>query len=126
TFFDKRRPKVGHDDMPNEHHAFVGKVNQHRIMRFTTMNRDQLELRSADVQLCSVADRNIRLVALDILRTESLSEERFRECSWPIEFLLELFLIIRTPIKLGMRVKAAEIGMAADMVPVCVSDEDGR
>src|SRR6516162_1889489 len=73
-----------------------------------------------------VVDRNIRFVALNILGTEPLSEERLRESPRPIEFPLELFLIVRPPIKLGMRVQATEVGMPADMVPVCVSNEHCR
>src|SRR5215471_19483162 len=94
-------------------------------MRFAAPNRDQLELRSTDVQVRTAGDRNIRFVGLNIVGTESLSEERFRKGPWPIEFLLELFPIIRSPIKPGMRIQRSEVRMTADMIPVCVSNEDG-
>jgi hypothetical protein len=31
AFFNKRRPEVGHDDISDEHHPFVGKINQHAL-----------------------------------------------------------------------------------------------
>src|SRR6516165_10311350 len=89
-------------------------------MRLTPSNWDQLERRSADVQVGSIVDRNVRLVTQKILRTELL-----REDSWPVGLLFELFLIVASPIKLGTRVQAAEVGMTADMVPVGVSNEHG-
>ena len=94
-------------------------------MRFTPSSRDQFDLRSANVQVRSVVDRNVRFVAQDILGTESLSKELFREDIRPVKFFLELFLIVPSSIKLGTRVQTAEIRMTADMVPVCMGDEDG-
>ena len=94
-------------------------------MRLTPSNWDQLEFRSADVQVRSTVDRNVRLVAQNIFGAESLSEELFREDVRPVEFLFELLLIVASPIKLGTRVQAAEVRMTADMVPVCVSNEHG-
>src|SRR6516165_12012107 len=94
-------------------------------MRLTPSNWDQLERRSADVQVGSIVDRNVRLVTQKILRAESLSEELLREDSWPVGLLFELFLIVASSIKLGTRVQASEVGMAADMVPVGVSNEHG-
>src|SRR6516162_2479897 len=94
-------------------------------MRLTPSNWDQLERRSADVQVGSIVDRNVRLVTQKILRTELLSEELLREDSWPVGLLFELFLIVASPIKLGTRVQAAEVGMTADMVPWGVRKERG-
>src|SRR6516162_7450553 len=60
-----------------------------------------------------------------MLRAESLPEELLPEDLRPVGLLFELFLIVASPIKLGTRVQAAEVGMAADMVPVGVSNEHG-
>ena len=78
-------------------------------MRLTPSNWDQLELRSADVYVGSIVDRNVRFVAQNILRAESLSEKLLREDSRPAEFLFELSLIVASPVKLGTRVQAAEV-----------------
>src|SRR6516225_11267341 len=94
-------------------------------MRLTPSNWDQLELRSADVQVCSIVDRNVRFVAQKFIRAEPLAEELLPEDSWPVRLLFELFLIVASPIKLGTRVQAAEVGMTADMVPVGVRNEHG-
>src|SRR5262245_10342351 len=94
-------------------------------MRLTASNWDQLEFRSADVQVRSTVDRNVRFVAHNIFGPESLSEELFPEDVRPVEFLFELLLIVASPVKLGTRTPAAEVRMTADVVPVCVSNEHG-
>src|SRR5262249_49877603 len=42
---------------------------------------------------------------------------------WPVKFLFELLLIVASPVKLGTRVQAAEVGMTADMIPVGVRNQ---
>src|SRR5215470_14006714 len=82
TLFNKRCPQVRHKDIPHEHHIFVGKINQ-----LAPSNRDQLELRSADIYVRSTVDRDVRFVVHNILRVESLSEELLCENLWPVKFL---------------------------------------
>src|SRR5262249_58323725 len=94
-------------------------------MRLTPLNGDQLELRSAYIYVRSIIDTNVRFVVQNILRVESLSEELLCENLWPVEFLFELLLIVNSPIKLRTRVKAPEIRMASDMVPMSVRHEHG-
>ena len=95
-------------------------------MRFTPASRDQLDLRSADVQVRSIVDRNVWLVAQNIFGAESLSEELLREDVRRVEFPFELFLIVASAIKPGARIQAAEVRMTTDMVPVRVSNEYSR
>src|SRR5262249_4625000 len=83
------------------------------------------ELRSADAQVRSIVDHNIRFVTQNIFAAESLSEELLREDVRRVEFSPKFFLIIASPIKLRTRVQAAEVGMTADMIPVRVSNEHG-
>src|SRR5262249_38142629 len=94
-------------------------------MRLTPANWDQLEFRSADVQVRSIVDRHVGFVATNILRAESFSEKRFPEDVRPVEFPFELFLVIASTIKLGTRVQAVEVRMSADMVPMGVGNEHG-
>src|SRR5262249_17161514 len=77
----------------------------------------------ADVHVCSIVDRHVWFVAMNILWAESLSEKRFPEDGRPVEFLFELFLIVASTIELGTRVQSAEVRMTADMVPVSVGKE---
>ena len=123
TLLGERCSEIRHDDVPHEHYFFIGKINQHGIVRFTALSWDQLELRSADVQVRSIVDRNVRFVAHNIVGAESLSKKLLREDLRRVEFLLELFLIVAASIKFGTRVQATEVRMTADMVPVCVSNE---
>src|SRR6516162_3925569 len=60
-----------------------------------------------------------------MLRAESLPEELLPEDLRPVGLLFELFPVVVSPIKPGTRVQATEVGMAADMVPVGVSNEHG-
>src|SRR4030095_249595 len=92
TLLNKGCSQIRHDDIAHEHNFFIRKINQHGIMRLAPSSRDQFELRSADVQLCPIVDRNIWLVAQNLLRAEALSEELLREDVGPVEFLSILFL----------------------------------
>src|SRR5215831_12258485 len=125
TIFIERCSQIRHDDIPHEHDFFLGEINQHGIMCFTATSRDQLELRSADVQFCCFVDRSVGLVAQEILRAESVSEELLREDTGTVGLLLELLLIVLSPIKLGTRVQPAEVRMTTDMIPVGVSNKHG-
>src|SRR5262249_11369073 len=89
-------------------------------------NWDQLEFRSADIQVRPVVDRDVWFVAPDILGFESLAEELLPEDIRSVKFSCELFLIVGSSVKLGMRVQSAEKGRTAAMVPVCVSYEHCR
>src|SRR6266568_8858728 len=103
ALLNKRCPQIGHDDISHEHYFFVRKVNQHGIMRFTASNWDQLELRSADIQVGRFVDRDVWFVAPDILGLESLAEELLPENIRAVEFPCELLLIVGPSVKLGMR-----------------------
>src|SRR5689334_21683811 len=94
-------------------------------MGFTAVNRDQLKFRSADIQIRPLVDRDVRLVAPHILGMESLAEELLPEDIRSVEFSCELLLIVGSSVKPGMRVQTAKKGMTADVVPVCVRDQDG-
>src|SRR5215831_10760729 len=104
TVLIKWCPQIRHNHVPHEHHFFVGKINQHGIVRFTASSRNQLEVRSADVQVRSIVDRNIRFVALNVRGAESVSEELLGKDFRCVEFFLELFLIVSSSIKLRRRV----------------------
>src|SRR5215471_13352584 len=104
TILIERCSQIRHDDIPHEHDSFLGEINQHGIMCFTAMSREQLELRSADVQFRYLVDRGVGLVAQEILWAESVSKELLREDSRAVGLLLELLLIVLSPIKPGTRV----------------------
>src|SRR5262245_25020705 len=95
-------------------------------MCFTPSSRDQLACRSPDAQLRALVNRSVRFVPENIVGVESLSEELLAEDARPIDLLLEILSIVLSPIKLGTRIKAAEIQMTADMVPVGMSNEHSR
>src|SRR5262249_37134405 len=101
-------------------------INHHCIVRFAPVSQDQLDLRSADVQIRSVVDGNVRFVAQDFVGAESVTEEWFLEGARPAEVLLELILIVASTVILGTRAQAVEIGMTADMIPVRMSDKYRR
>src|SRR5262249_2621468 len=86
----------------------------------------QLEGRPANGYVRPAVNRNVRFVAPHILEVEALSEELLGEGARPVEFLFELFLIVPSSVKRGRRAQAAEVRMAADMVPMRVGNEHGR
>ncbi len=48
TFHNKRRTEVRHDEIADKEHAQIGEVNEHGVVRFSAMNGNQLDARSAD------------------------------------------------------------------------------
>src|SRR5262249_12000650 len=125
ALFGEGSPEIRHDAVAHEHDPLLGKIDEHRVVRLTAPNRDQLELRSVDVQIRSIVDRDVRLVAPNVLEFETVAEKLLREDLRGVEFPLELLLIVPSPIESGTWAQAAEIRMTADMIPVRMSDEHG-
>src|SRR5215510_16438330 len=109
ALFGEGSPEIRHDAVAHEHDLLLGKIDEHRVVRLTAPNRDQLELRSVDVQIGSIVDRDVRLVAPNVLESETVAEKLLREDLRGVEFPLELLLIVPSPIESGTWAQAAEI-----------------
>src|SRR5260370_27011885 len=104
AFLDKGRPKIRHDEISNEHNALIRQVDEHGVVSFSSLYRDELDARSPDLQLGAMVDRDIGLEAAYIVEVEALAEEAFIEDRRRVEFASNLFLVVAPGIELEPRI----------------------
>src|SRR5258708_19628946 len=93
-------------------------------MRLAALDRDQLETRAAESELGAALDRRVRLEALQLLEVEAAAEEVLEERMRPLEVVRDLVGVVGARDEARLRLEAVEIAMAADVVPVCLPDEN--
>src|SRR6266496_2253635 len=125
ALFVERCTQIRHEDVPHEHYFSIGKIDQHGVVGLAPSSRDQLDLRSANVQAGPFVDRHVRLVPSKILKAKPLSEKLFTEGVRRVEFSVEFLLIVLPTVKPGTRVQPPEVRMATDMVPMRMSNQHG-
>src|SRR5260370_37480807 len=76
---DKGRPKIRHDEISNEHNALIREVDEHGVVSFSSLDRDELDACSPDLQLGAMVDCDIWLEAADFVDAEAFAEEAFIE-----------------------------------------------
>src|SRR5579863_6276740 len=124
--FDKRRPEIRHDEIAHEENALVRQVDEHCIVSFASLHGNQLDARSPDLQLSAAVNGNVRLEAAHVVQAEAFPKELFVENPRSFHFTVNLLLIIAPGIETRARIQSLEIGVAANVVPVSMRDEDGR
>ncbi len=122
----KGRSEVRHDEIAHEHHALIRQMDEHGIVSFSSLHRDQLDACSSDLQLGATVDGDVRLEAAYVVEAEAFTEELLVESPRRIDFASNFFLIVASGIEPQARIQGAEIGVAANVVPVRVGNEDGR
>src|SRR5260370_37806669 len=60
---DERRAWIRHDEVSDEHNPLIWQVDEHRIVRFASLHRSQLDPRTPDLQLRSAIDSDLWLLA---------------------------------------------------------------
>src|ERR1700733_12473519 len=99
-------------------------MDEHRVVSFSSLHRNELNARPANLHVRPAVDRHIRLEAAYVVETEAFTEELLAETSGRIDFAGNFFLIVAPGIEPQARIQGAEIFVAANMVPVGVRDED--
>src|SRR5215468_11712595 len=77
TFHDKWCSKVRHDEIADEHHAQIGQVNEHGVMRLSAMDGNQLDVGSANFQLALAIDGCVGLETTDAIGVVAFPKEAF-------------------------------------------------
>src|SRR4029450_8976947 len=98
----------------------------HAVARLTSGDRNQLEARAADRHLRLASDQDVGPEALEVLPGKSLAEEARGEGRRRGERARELLAVVLARVELHVRAAASEERVAADVIPVRVSDEDRR
>ena len=67
SLFNEGGAEIGHDEVTDEHHAVIGKMNKKRIVGFSPLYWDEFDSRSPDLHLGMTVDRDIGSKTPDIL-----------------------------------------------------------
>src|SRR5580704_17749771 len=100
-------------------------MDEHGVVSFSSVHRNQLNARPANLQVRPTVDHHIRLEAEYVVETEAFTKELLTETSWRIDLAGNFFLIVAPGIEPHARIQGAEIFVAANMIPVGVRNEDG-
>src|SRR5262245_66190278 len=72
---DKRCTQIGHNHVTDKHDALIRQVDQHGVVSFSSIHRNELDACSPDLQLGAAIDRNIGLEAENVVDAEAFAEE---------------------------------------------------
>src|SRR5271167_4218125 len=100
-------------------------MDEHRVVSFSSMHRNELNARPANLHIRPAVDHHIWLEAAYVVETEAFTEELLTKKSRRIDFASNFFLIVAPGIEPHARIQGAEIFVAANMIPVRVRNEDG-
>src|SRR5262245_50264779 len=123
---DERCTQIGHNHVTDEHDALIRQIDQHGVVSFTSIHRNELDACSPDLQFGATIDRDVGPEAEYVVDAEAFAEEWLVENARRAGAASELFGVVVPRIELQARVQAAKIPVPANVIPVRVRDEDGR
>src|SRR5215831_11060722 len=118
TFHDEWRSDVRHDEITDEHHAQIGQVNEHGVMRLSAMDGNQLNVGSANFQLGLAIDGCVGLETAYAIGVIAFPEEAFLNGVRPVNFTGYFLVIVAPGVEKRFWSQAGEISLSADVVPV--------
>src|SRR5437868_6235687 len=125
AFLNKGSSYIGHDEVADEHGVLIRNVDQHCVVRLSTLNRNQLEARSTDVYDSPSLNRDIRPVGPQILETEVGAEKLLGEDSRRVELPLKFLLVVAPPVEPHVGSQRTEVIVATNVVPVGMGNDYG-
>src|SRR5882724_848958 len=75
ALLDERCAEIWHDEIADEQDALFRQVNEHRIVSFASLHRNELDACSPDLQLGAAIDGDIRLEGPHVVKAEASAEE---------------------------------------------------
>src|SRR5262245_27971063 len=93
-FFRKRRSKIQHDEISNKQDTLFGQEDEHSIISFSSLHKNQLDTHSSDFQNNLTINSNIRLETPHIFEIEAFPKEMFGKVARSVELKRNLFLPI--------------------------------
>src|SRR5262249_8163101 len=109
-----------------EHDALIRQVDQHGVVSFSSIHRNELDACSPNLQFGPVIDCNIGLEAEDVVDAEAFTEEWLVESARRASAASKFFRVVVPRIKLQAGVQAGKIPVPANVIPVGVCNEDRR
>src|SRR5260370_28951834 len=75
ALLDERCAEIRHDEIADEQNALIRQVNEHRIVSFASLHRNELDACSTDLQLGAAIDCAVRLEAPYVVEREAFAED---------------------------------------------------
>src|ERR1700730_5912940 len=94
ALLDERCAEVRHDEIADEQNALIGQVNEHRIVSFASLHRNELDACSPDLQLGAAVNGDVRLEAPYVVQAEAFPEKLLVEHARRTQFAGDLFSIV--------------------------------
>src|SRR5712692_10614482 len=126
ALLDERCAEIRHDEIADEQNSLIRQVNEHRVVGFASLHRNQLDACSPDLQLGATIDGDIRLEASYVLEAEALAEELLVEDARRTDFAGDFFTVVAPRVEAQAGIQGTEIRVSANVIPVGVCDEDRR
>src|SRR6266704_1693344 len=94
ALLDDRCPQIRHDEIADEQNALIREVNEHRIVSFASLHRNELDACSPDLQFGAAIDGDVRLEAPYVVEAEAFAEELLVENARRTDFAGDLFSVV--------------------------------
>src|SRR5882762_4543216 len=101
-------------------------MDEHRIVGFSSLHRDELDARSPDLQFGATIDGNVRLEVAYVVETEAFTEELFVENARLVEVVSDLLGVVASCVEAHRGIERTEVGVPANVIPVRMGDKDRR
>src|SRR5579863_3215030 len=108
--FDKRRTEIRHDEITHEQNALIRQMDEHCIVSFASLHRNQLDVRPPNLQLSAAVDGDVRFESAHVFQAEAFPKELFVENPRSRYLTGNLLLIIAPGIETRARIQSLEIG----------------
>lgn len=94
ALLDERCAEIRHNEIADEQNALIRQVDEHRIVRFASLHRNELDAYSPDLQLGAAIDGDVRLEAPYVVEAETCAEELLVENGRRTDFAGDLFSVV--------------------------------
>ncbi len=101
-------------------------MNEHGVVGLSPLHRDQLDARSSNRKFGATVYRQVGLEAAYLFGLEAFAKEALVENSGCHEFAVDFFSVVGSGIESQARIQPAKIGMASNVIPVGMCNEDCR
>src|SRR5260370_29052759 len=104
ALLDKRCAEIRHDEITDKQNVLLGQVDEHCIVSFAPLHRNELDACSPDLQLGAAVDGDVRLEAPYIVQAEGFSQEILVEHARTTEVAGDFFSVVAPCVEVQSRI----------------------
>src|SRR5580692_1605573 len=123
SLLDERCAQIWHDEIADEQDAFIRQMDEHGVVSFTSLHRNQFDACATNLQLGAAIDGDIWLETSHVVQIKTFAEKFLAENARSIHFACDFFCVITPGVKVQTRIQCTEIGVPPNVIPVGVCDE---